>query len=183
MDEPVLQAWHDDIRSPLDSVYAVRAAGVLERRAEAERRVIVAARSAAGGDADAMLRVLSEAVAREVRSPGFRGCPFINASAAHPEPEHLVRVVVDAHRRWLLAAFEELAVSAGIHRSTVAEELMMLRDGAMVSGYLGNADGVGPALLSASRAVIARPLPLGRPHPRENDRARSLPLVRSGAHA
>ncbi|MET4583211.1 hypothetical protein ABIE21_002730 [Conyzicola nivalis] len=153
---PVLQQWHDDIRSPLDSVHASRTAGVLELWAEVEREVILGASSAAGGDADVALQLLSEAVSREVRSPGFRGCPFINASAAHPEPGHPVRVVVDAHRRWLLAAFEELAVSAGIRSSTVAEELMMLRDGAMVSGYLGNADGVGPALLSAGRAVIAR---------------------------
>jgi hypothetical protein len=153
---PVSLAWPDGIRLPLNSSHAHRTAGVLERRAEVERDVILGATSTAGGDADAALRLLSEAVAREVRSPGFRGCPFINASAAHPEPEHPVRVVVEAHRRWLLAAFEELAVSAGIRRSTVAEELMMLRDGAMVSGYLGNADGVGPALLSAGRAVIAR---------------------------
>jgi len=153
---PVLQEWRDDIRSPLDSARASRTAGVLELWAEVEREVILGVIGAAAGDADVALRLLSEAVAREVRSPAFRGCPFINASAAHPEPEHPVRVVVDAHRRWLLAAFEELAVSAGIHRSTVAEEMMMLRDGAMVSGYLGNADGVGPALLSAGRAVIAR---------------------------
>ena len=153
---PVLQAWPDRVRLSPRSAQASRIAGALELRAEAEREVILGARGAAGGDIDMTLRLLSEAVAREVRAPGFRGCPFINASAAHPEPEHPTRVVVDAHRQWLLAAFEELAVSAGIHRSTVAEEMMMLRDGAMVSGYLGNADGVGPALLSAGRAVIAR---------------------------
>jgi len=153
---PVLQAWPERVRLSPSSAHANRTAGVLERRAEVEREVVLGASSAAAGDADVALRLLSEAVAREVRSPGFRGCPFINASAAYPEPEHPARVVVDAHRQWLLAAFEELAVRAGIHRSTVAEELMMLRDGAMVSGYLGNADGVGPALLSAGRAVIAR---------------------------
>ena len=151
-----LQAWLDGIRLPLNSLHASRTAGVLERRAEAERDVIIAARIAAGDDTDATLRLLSEAVAREVRSPGFRGCPFINASAAYPDPEHPTRAVVEGHREWLLAEFEDLAVSAGIHRSTVAEELMMLRDGAMVSGYLGDAEGVGPALLSASRALIAR---------------------------
>ena len=153
---PELLTWPDGIRQPLNSSHASRTAGVLELWAEAEREVILGARGAAGGDTDMTLRLLSEAVAREVRAPGFRGCPFINASAAHPEPGHPTRVVVDAHRQWLLAAFEELAVSAGIHRSTVAEELMMLRDGAMVSGYLGDAAGVGPALLSASRALIAR---------------------------
>jgi len=39
----------------------------------------------------------------------------------------------------------------------VAEELMMLRDGAMVTGYLGKADKVSAALLSASRAVLSLP--------------------------
>jgi len=153
---PVLQAWPDGVRLSPSSAQASRIAGVLELRAEVEREVVLGASGAADGDADLALQLLSEAVAREVRSPGFRGCPFINASAAYPEPGHPARIVVDAHRQWLLAAFEDLAVSAGIRRSTVAEELMMLRDGAMVSGYLGNPDGVGPALLSAGRAVIAR---------------------------
>jgi len=34
---------------------------------------------------------------------------------------------------------------------------MMLRDGAMVCGYLNNADAVASTLLAASRAAIAAP--------------------------
>lgn len=127
----------------------------LERRAAWEREAILAASAAARGDVDEILQLVSEGIGREACAPGFRGCPFINAAAEYADPAHPVRKVVDAHRAWFLSMLKKLAEAAGIRDPTVAEELMMLRDGAMVTGYLGNPEQVTAALLSASRAVIA----------------------------
>jgi AcrR family transcriptional regulator len=126
----------------------------LERRAAWERTAVLAASDAAHGDVDQTLRIVSRGIGQEACSPGFRGCPFINAAAEYADAEHPVRKVVDAHRTWFLLMLNKLTASIGIHDPAVADELMMLRDGAMVSGYLGEAEKVGAALLSASRAVV-----------------------------
>ena len=129
----------------------------LERRAAWERGAVLGASEAAHGNVDETIRLVSEGIGREACTPGFRGCPFINAAAEYADADHPVRKVVDEHRAWFRSMLQKLTASIGIDDPTVAEELMMLRDGAMVSGYLGNAEKVSAALLSASRAVIAAP--------------------------
>jgi AcrR family transcriptional regulator len=129
----------------------------LERRADWERGALLGANNAARGDVDKTLRLISEGIGYEACRPGFRGCPFINAAAEYADPGHPVRKVVDAHRAWFRSMLEKLTVSIGINDPAVANELMMLRDGAMVSGYLDNPDTVSAALLSASRAVLGLP--------------------------
>ena len=126
----------------------------LERRAAWERDAVLSRSEAAHGDADETIRLVSEGIGAQACSPGFRGCPFINAAAEYADPEHPVRKVVDSHRAWFHSMLEKLAASVGITDPAVADELMMLRDGAMVTGYLGNAERVSAALLSASRAVL-----------------------------
>jgi AcrR family transcriptional regulator len=126
----------------------------LERRAAWERGAILGASEAAHGNVDETIRLVSEGIGREACTPGFRGCPFINAAAEYADADHPVRKVVDDHRTWFRSMLEKLTASIGIQDPVVTEELMMLRDGAMVSGYLGTADRVSAALLSASRAVI-----------------------------
>jgi AcrR family transcriptional regulator len=127
----------------------------LERRAAWERGAVLGASEAAHGDVDETIRIVSEGIGAEACTPGFRGCPFINAAAEYADASHPVRQVVAAHRAWFLAMLEKLTRSIGIDDPTVAAELMMLRDGAMVTGYLSDADRVSAALLSASRAVIS----------------------------
>jgi AcrR family transcriptional regulator len=126
----------------------------LERRAAWEREVILAASASVHGDADETIRLVSQGIGQEACTPGFRGCPFINAAAEYADAEHPVRRVVDAHRTWFLSVLNQLTASVGIQDASVADELMMLRDGAMVTGYLGDAERVSAALLAASRAVI-----------------------------
>jgi AcrR family transcriptional regulator len=129
----------------------------LERRAAWERGAVLGASEAAHGNADETLRIVSEGIGNEACSAGFRGCPFINAAAEYADAGHPVRQVVDSHRAWFLDMLTKLTASVGIDDPAVADELMMLRDGAMVTGYLGNAEKVSAALLSASRAVMALP--------------------------
>jgi AcrR family transcriptional regulator len=127
----------------------------LERRAKWERDAIAQAREAAG-DAPGVFRILAEAIGAESCSPGFRGCPFINAAAEYADPEHPVRRVVDAHRRWFRQTIQDLLDEINVPDSAqAADQLVMLRDGAMVSGYLSDPSAVADALDKAFRAVIA----------------------------
>ncbi|MHB1011245.1 MAG: TetR/AcrR family transcriptional regulator, partial [Propionibacteriaceae bacterium] len=126
----------------------------LERRAQWERDAIAGARKAATEVPD-VFRIVAEAIGAESCTPGFRGCPFINAAAEYADPHHPVRLVVDEHRRWFRQAIQDLLDEIAIPDSAlVADELVMLRDGAMVSGYLSDPRTVAEALYNAGRAVI-----------------------------
>ena len=127
----------------------------LERRAQWERDAIGGARLAAAGDVCEVFRMIAEGIGGESCSPGFRGCPFINAAAEYADAEHPVRQVVDSHRRWFKAAVEEMLQEIGVTDvSAVADQLLMLRDGAMVGGYLGDPQTIGRSLYDAGRAVV-----------------------------
>lgn len=127
----------------------------LERRAQWERDAIAGARQAAGHVPE-VFRIIAEAIGAEGCRPGFRGCPFINAAAEYADPDHPVRRVVDAHRRWFKQTTQDLLDEIEVPDSArVADQLVMLRDGAMVSGYLSDPRSVTDALYNAGRAVIA----------------------------
>jgi AcrR family transcriptional regulator len=127
----------------------------LERRAKWERDAIAHARQSAD-DVPDVFRIIAEAIGAESCSPGFRGCPFINAAAEYADPEHPVRRVVDAHRRWFKQTIQDLLDEINVpDPAPAADQLVMLRDGAMVSGYLSDPSTVADALYNAGRAVIA----------------------------
>jgi AcrR family transcriptional regulator len=125
----------------------------LERSAAQERAGLDQARE--GRDALDALREIATGIGRYSCMPGFRGCAFINAAAEIPDGDHPVRVVVDAHRRWTRDLFTDLAAEAGVaDPQAVGGQLMMLRDGAMVGGYLGEPETIGTALAAACAALI-----------------------------
>ncbi|MCC3290055.1 TetR/AcrR family transcriptional regulator [Arthrobacter sp. zg-Y1110] len=102
----------------------------------------------------------AEAMGSEACSAGFRGCPFINAAAEYPDPGHPVRVVVSEHRAWLHALVSERLEQLGAaDAGQLADQLLMLRDGAMVHGYVADGTAVEPALITAGKALVLPHLP------------------------
>lgn len=94
----------------------------------------------AGADAAAAwLHAVTDAHRAQICGPGFRGCAFINAAAEYPDPGSPVRVAVEAYRRWLRAAVAEAFARVG-HPDPdgAAGRWLVLRDGSLVSGYLGD---------------------------------------------
>lgn len=107
------------------------------------------------GDPAASLHAIAGGIGAASCSPGFRGCAFINAAAEFSDPDDPVREVVDSHRHWMLDTFASIAAEAGIARSEeVARQLMILRDGAMVNGYLGQSESIADSLREAFDAVL-----------------------------
>ncbi|WP_404475389.1 TetR/AcrR family transcriptional regulator [Microbacterium aerolatum] len=126
----------------------------LDQQAAAERAWFSSTRQA--GDANGSLRALAEGIGAASCSPGFRGCAFINAAAEFSDTEDPVRTAVENHRKWMLGEFEGIAKDAGTADPAAASrQLMMLRDGAMVNGYLGEAASVADSLSAAFGAVIS----------------------------
>jgi AcrR family transcriptional regulator len=88
-----------------------------------------------------------EDMAEMASKPGFRGCAFVRASA-ELRSDSSVRQVCDQSRGWLRDLFAGLSGAAGVKDTALlAAQLMLLYDGAAVSGHLDAARGA---------AVIAR---------------------------
>lgn len=127
----------------------------LESRAELERNGVDAAIAHGAGDVDVSLGLMADHTGSAACSPGFRGCPFINAAAEYPDPESAVRKLVDGHRDWWTSAFERLVAPLGLaDPAAIADDLMLLRDGIMVAGYLGEPTKVAASFLRSCQAVI-----------------------------
>lgn len=126
----------------------------LERLAAGERAAIEPL--AADVDPGSAVASIADLIGTATCAPGFRGCPFINAAAEVADAADPVRVVVAAHRDWLRSTYVGLAERAGVADPVATGgQLMMLRDGAMVAGYLGEPEVIGAELAAACRAVLS----------------------------
>ena len=103
---------------------------------------------------------LAEATGNQACLAGFRGCPFINAAAEYPDPLHPVRTVIAEHRHWLHALVAgRLELLGASDPDQLADQLLMLRDGAMVHGYVEDGTAAARALTEAGRALVLARLP------------------------
>ena len=127
----------------------------LELQAAREREAIDAIRESAAGAADAF-HAFAQMIGTASCQPGFRGCAFINAAAEYADPETAVRKVVADHRAWYRETFAAMLDRMGAKEAEdAADEVLMLRDGAMVAGYLSEASRVGRTLDAAIFAVAS----------------------------
>lgn len=133
-------------------------AAYLETHARRERDAMAQKRATMSTDPAGVLLWYAAAVGEASCSPGARGCAFINAAAELPDESHPGRIIISAHRAWLTGQLIELLEQLGLPDCGArAEHIMMLRDGAMVSGYLGQSpDQIATLLVNAVRATIGR---------------------------
>ena len=111
--------------------------------------------------AGAWLLRLSAGFGDQLCGVGFRGCAFINAAAEYPDPASPVREAVRAHRTWLGSSVETAFALVGHpDPADAARRWMVLRDGAMVAGYLAD-----PRQAQATFAAGARDLLAAAPQP------------------
>ncbi|MHA7179012.1 TetR/AcrR family transcriptional regulator [Arthrobacter sp. MDB2-24] len=107
-------------------------------------------------DACAVLLRLAAVNGTAACRPGFRGCTFINAAAEYPADGNPVRDAVERYRTWLHGVVAELLAELEADQpDVVADQLIMLRDGAMVHGFMGDASAVTRSLVTAGRAIVA----------------------------
>ncbi|QAY70900.1 TetR/AcrR family transcriptional regulator [Xylanimonas protaetiae] len=104
-------------------------------------------------------RELAEAlvagIAEDVAHRHTRGCPFINAAAEYPEPASPVRVAVREHREWFRATLEQVAAGVGHpDPAAAAGQLVLLRDAALVGGYLDGWERVEDVFVRSAREVL-----------------------------
>ncbi|CCH86663.1 Transcriptional regulator, TetR family [Modestobacter italicus] len=131
----------------------------LERRAQYDRDQVGGLIARHPDDPRRVLTELATALTADDFAAMSRGCPFINASAeftgSHPARLHAREI-----RRWVTAELEGLLLRLG-HRSpaATADQLMMLRTGAVVSGALDGNEGLDDHFLAGWEKLIDDGLP------------------------
>ncbi|MCU1439721.1 MAG: TetR family transcriptional regulator [Rhodoglobus sp.] len=101
-----------------------------------------------------LLGVMIAGLADDIEHHHTRGCPFINASAEYPDARSRVRRTVKSHRDWFRETLREALVAAG---QDDAEEragaLVLLRDAALVGGYLDGPNTIRNTFVRTARDV------------------------------
>ena len=73
--------------------------------------------------------------------PGYRGCMFIKASSEYQEASHPIHKQSADHKRLLERHITELAEKSGLaDPATLARQLLLLKEGAIVTAHLGHTD-------------------------------------------
>jgi AcrR family transcriptional regulator len=110
--------------------------------------------AASGAAPDGLLDLVVAGIEADITHRHTRGCPFINAAAEYPDAGP-VRSLIDAHREWFRATLRSLAEAARLRDpDEVAGALVLLRDAALVGGYLDGSARVAPVFAHSARTVI-----------------------------
>ena len=125
------------------------------RSADQGIRDTVAAATDSPTSPDSSVRALADFVASQIKTPGFRGCAFLNAAAEYPDVENPIHQAILAHRSWfhetVLHAFGRVTDRAPL----AAAHFVMLRDGAFVEGCLADPDTVTKTFLHGIDGMLA----------------------------
>ncbi|MBW0105416.1 TetR/AcrR family transcriptional regulator [Pseudonocardia sp. KRD291] len=84
-----------------------------------------------------------------------RGCSLVNAYAELPDPAHPARALITEEKRWLRELFRAALAEAGVpDPDTLAGQLLLLHEGAMVTFSVAEDPGAAAAARSAAAALL-----------------------------
>jgi len=110
----------------------------------------------AGGDAEARLLAIFDALDEWFRRPEFRGCAFINVAGEVADSEHPLRRVAARHKHALLDFIRAIAREGAFSDSeTLAREIFLLVEGAIVSALVLAAPEAAKIAQNAAASLIA----------------------------
>jgi AcrR family transcriptional regulator len=115
----------------------------------------VAAAQAGSRSAPDQVRAVARSITEGIRSPGFRGCAFLNAAAEYPDAAHPIHQAVLSHRQWFLNTVTDLlAQTADTPADTAGRHFVMLRDGAMAAGCLFDPELISETFLHGVEGIL-----------------------------
>ncbi|WP_443057218.1 TetR/AcrR family transcriptional regulator [Streptomyces sp. NBC_00669] len=118
-------------------------------------RAQIGSLTAADLPTDDILRGIGASLVEQIRAPGYRGCAFLNAAAEFPAPDHPVHQAVVQHREWFLQTITGLfAETSDAPAEHAGRHFVMLRDGAMSAGYLGDPVLAGETLMRGIAGLL-----------------------------
>ena len=101
------------------------------------------------------LLVIFDVLAEWFRGSGFTGCMFINASAEYNDAEHPIHCSAAEHKRLVLNYIEAQTTALGApDPATLAREIMLLMEGAIVLAHVANDDRAAATAKNAANKLI-----------------------------
>lgn len=129
-------------------------AAYLGGRSQAWQAHVHAELAARGGAPLDRLLAVFELLGEWFGTPGYRGCPFINAAAECGDDTRITELT-GRHRAWVGSLFTDLLDESGVASSAaVAMQLVLLYDGAMVAAQLDPASDAATAARSAASVLV-----------------------------
>lgn len=108
-----------------------------------------------GADPAGELAAHLRAITRHIAGPNYRGCPFLNVATEFPAADHPARAVAARNKAELLRRLVALAKKIGMRKpQALADQLLLLIDGAYMNGDLLGKKGPAHALEAAGLALI-----------------------------
>ena len=87
------------------------------------------------------LLAMFDALEEWFNEPGYQGCMFIKASSEYQQASHPIHKQSADHKRLLEIHITELAEKADLSNpSALARQLLLLKEGAIVTAHLGHTD-------------------------------------------
>ncbi|MBB6010869.1 AcrR family transcriptional regulator [Aquamicrobium lusatiense] len=94
-------------------------------------------------------------VGQRTQTPAYRGCGMTNAAVEYPEPDHPARRVSEDNKRELRRRLREMARGMGAaDADTLGDGLLLLIEGAYISGQLFGAGGPAQAVARNAELLI-----------------------------
>ena len=110
----------------------------------------------AKGDAAAELEMHLRWIAHHIAGPTYRGCAFLNVATEFPAPNHPARAVAARNKVELQRRLSALAKKMAVGKpDQLADQLVLLIDGAYVNGQLLGKNGPVHSLVAAGHALVA----------------------------
>jgi AcrR family transcriptional regulator len=102
------------------------------------------------------LRTHMAAIVKFVNQQTYRGCPFMNASAELPDPNHPARIVAAGVMAELRRRLRKLVdgIDGISDREKLTDQLVLLVDGTLSAGLCRGPDGPQSALVEAADALV-----------------------------
>jgi AcrR family transcriptional regulator len=132
----------------------------LRRRDEDFRNWLMGAMERASSNPRERLLALFDALddwfhERALNAFGFHGCAFIKAAAEYDAPDDPVHRACAEHKRLIVEYFRKLAAEAGAaDPSALAEQLALLKEGAIVTAQVRNMPGAAQQAKVIARGLI-----------------------------
>ena len=135
-------------------------AACLQRRAEQWRASVADPVLALPGSTARRVGAVFERLGKAFATPGYRGCPFINAAAEYPGPDGPVAAAIAAHRAQVRGLFAELLAGVpAARRAALTDQLVLLYDGTMVGAQLDQGPRAARRARAAARQLLEGPAP------------------------
>ena len=101
------------------------------------------------------LIAMFDALEEWFHEPGFKGCMFIKASSEYQDNSHPIHKQSADHKRMLESYVTELATKAGLTKpGELARQLLLLKEGAIVTAHLGHTENAARDAKAAAIALV-----------------------------